>query len=153
MPNPIKINPPLYLASATMDCWKCGAQMPAVSLICPNHSGELNGVATLSNISSLPDTLRRDIQARFPNFQLKYSKMAGSAYYANTCPKCGVITGDFFLHAEPGSPFFPTDEAEAEANRLTIEELPLSGPIELDAEFSVGLGEIILKHGQKRKSD
>jgi len=50
------------------------------------------------------------IQRRVPTFKLKYSKTAGSKYYANTCPGCGVISGDFYLHSEPGAPFFPTDK-------------------------------------------
>lgn len=151
MPNPIKIHPPLYLASATMDCWKCGAEMPAITLISPNNSEDQGGAAILTNIHQMPDLLLQAIQARCPSFKLKYSKMAGSEYYANTCPKCGVITGDFYLHAEPGSPFFPTDEADAA--ELTIEELPLSGPVELDARCGYGLGDLILKHAKKRKTE
>jgi hypothetical protein len=145
--DPLVINPPLYLASATTACWKCGVDMTVVALIAPNNSISAE-VAILSNIEQLPDPLRQDIQRRFPSFKLKYSKTAQSKYYANTCPKCGVICGDFFLHSEPDSPFFPTDETEAA--RLTIEEVPLSGPLELDAACGFGLGEMILAHAQKR---
>jgi hypothetical protein len=95
----------------------------------------------------MPESLLQAIQARFPNFQLKYSKTTQSQYYANTCPKCGVITGDFYLHSEPDSPFFPINEAEAA--ELTIEEIPLAVPVELDAGCGYGLGDFILKHAQR----
>ena len=62
-----------------------------------------------------------------PTFKFKYSKTIGSKYFANTCPICGVISGDFFLHSEPGVPFFPTDEEEA--SLLYQAEIPLEGPI------------------------
>jgi hypothetical protein len=124
--------------------------MPVIALIAPKNSEDPGEAAILSEIASLPDTLRWEIQARCPTFKLKQSKMAGFAYYANTCPKCGVLSGDHYLHSDPGSPFFPADEADAA--KLTIEELPLSGPVELDAGCHFGLGEIILKHAPMRIS-
>lgn len=56
-----------------------------------------------------------------------------------------MLSGDFFLHSEPGSPFFP--ESEEEAAHLTLVEIPMDGPIEVEAGFGMGVGEIILEHG------
>lgn len=38
--------------------------------------------------------------------QYRYSKSIGGKYWVNTCPYCHAIQGDFFLHMEPGGPFF-----------------------------------------------
>lgn len=84
---------------------------------------------------------------RFPSFALRYSKTAGSRYYANTCPKCGVISGDFYLHSEPGAPFFPTTEEEAK--QLTLEAIPLAESIRVRAGVGVGAGDLILEHARK----
>ncbi len=78
------------------------------------------------------------------SIKLKNSKMAGKRYFANTCPKCGVLYGDFFLHAEPGAPFFPSDEQEAKS--LYMKEIPLAKPVEIRAGLNLGLGEMILSN-------
>jgi hypothetical protein len=87
------------------------------------------------------------VGTRFPSFALRYSKTAGSRYYANTCPKCGVISGDFYLHSEPGAPFFPTTEDEAK--ELTLEAIPLASSIRVRAGIGMGAGELILEHARK----
>jgi thiol-disulfide isomerase/thioredoxin len=39
---------------------------------------------------------------------IKYieSRTIESSYWANSCPYCDALQGDFFLHNEPDSPFF-----------------------------------------------
>lgn len=101
-----RIDPPLNLASTTIACWRCGADMPAVAIIASNVPGTEGSVCILSDILSLPVGVRAFIQKRFPTFKLTYSKTIRAKYHANTCPRCGVLSGDFFLHSEPGSPFF-----------------------------------------------
>ena len=122
--------------------------MAAVAIIAPNVPDAEGQVCTLSDIRSLPGAVRGFIQRRFPTFRLKYSRTAQCEYYANTCPKCGVLSGDFYLHSEPGGPFFPTTENEA--SQLTIENIPLDGPVEIEAAFGAGTADLILKHGEKR---
>jgi len=73
--------------------------------------------------------------------------MAGKKYFANTCPKCGVMSGDFFLHSEPGAPFFPTEEEEAKSLYMT--EIPLSGSITAKASLCLGTGDLILENAKK----
>jgi hypothetical protein len=109
----IRIDPPLYLAHTKISCWRCGAKMPALALVAPNV-GEADGaICILSEIKELPPVVLQFVGKRFPSFTLRYSKAVGSRYYANTCLTCGVISGDFYLHSEPGAPFFPTTKAEA----------------------------------------
>jgi hypothetical protein len=141
----IVIDPPLYMASTTITCWRCGADTPAVALIAPNVPEEDGEVGILSNIIELPSSVLVFVQARFPTFKRQLSRTTQSEYYANTCPQCGALSGDFYLHSEPGGAFFP--KTEADAARLTVEEIPLDGPIEVAACLGIGCGDFILEHG------
>ncbi|HHW57747.1 MAG TPA: hypothetical protein GXX15_08810 [Clostridia bacterium] len=38
--------------------------------------------------------------------QYRYSKTVGHKYWANVCPYCGSVQGDWFLHEESEGPFF-----------------------------------------------
>ena len=142
----LKINPPLYLIGMKIPCWRCESTVSVVTLLAPHVDDTEGEICLLSNIEELPNEVLSYIQKRVPTFKFRSSKMAGSRYYANTCPKCRVIHGDFFLHAEPGAPFFPTDEKEAKSLYLT--EIPLSKPIEVDASLSMGVGELILSNAK-----
>lgn len=103
--------------------------------------GPHDDISILSQVEKLSEALLRLVRNRFPSFRLKYSKTLGSRYFANTRPKCGVISGDFHLHSEPGAPFFPTTEEDAK--RLTLEAVPLTGSIRVRAGIGMGAGELI----------
>jgi hypothetical protein len=143
----IRIDPPLYLAHTMVSCWRCGAKMPALALVAPNVAEADGAICILSEIKELPQAVLQFVGKHFPSFTLKYSKAVSSRYYANTCPTCGVISGDFYLHSEPGAPFFPTTKGEAE--QLTLEPVPLVGPITVRAGVGIGAGDLILKHARK----
>ncbi len=64
----IRIDPPLYLASMTLPCWRCGANMPAVGLVAPNVPGTEGSVCILSDIAELPDSVLSFIRKQFPTF-------------------------------------------------------------------------------------
>ena len=118
-------------------CWRCETIMPVIALLAPKIEDTEDQVGVLTGIDSLPEDILRYIQNRVPTFKLKYSKMAGKKYYANICPKCGVIYGDFFLHAEPGAPFFPEDQDAAKL--LYIQKIPMDTPIKVSAGLGFGL--------------
>jgi hypothetical protein len=128
-------------------CWRCETNMPVIALLAPKIYDTEDQVGVLTGIEYIPENILRFIQSRVPTFKLKYSKMAGKKYFANTCPKCGVIYGDFFLHDEPGAPFFPEDEDAAKF--LYIKEIFLTEPIEISAGIGFGLGKIILSNAKK----
>ena len=128
-------------------CWRCGAKMPVIALLAPKVDDTEDQVCILSGIDDIPSEVLSFIQSKVPTFILKYSKTVGRKYFANTCPKCRVIYGDFFLHDEPGAPFFPSDEKEAKS--LYIKEIPLSKPVEISAGLGLGVGEIILSNAKK----
>ena len=143
----IRVDPPLYLAHTMISCWRCGAKMPALALVAPNVAEADGEICILSEIAELPKVVLQFVGKRFPSFMLRYSKTVGTRYYANTCLKCGVISGNFYLHSEPGAPFFPTTKGEAK--QLTLEAVPLAGPITVRAAIGVGAGDLILKHSRK----
>ena len=126
--DPIRIDPPLYLAHTRMSCWRCGADMPAIALVAPNVAETEGEICLLSEVEELPESVLQFVRKRFPSFKLTYSKTLGLRYYANTCPRCGVIFGDFYLHSEPGAPFFPTTEDEAKIELIGKERRPRIGP-------------------------
>jgi len=121
--------------------------MSAVALIAPNVPEAEGIVCVLSEVRELPLPILVFIQRRFPTYQFRYSKTAEARYYANACPRCDVITGDFYLHDEPGAPFFPTDEEAARG--LSIELVPVKGPVDLDAAPATGVGELIMEHAKR----
>ena len=142
-----KIMPPLYLIGKKIHCWRCDSKMPVVALLAPNVEDTDNQICLLSDIVELPKDVLAHIQNRVPTFRLRFSKMAGQKYFGNTCPKCGVLSGEFFLHSEPGAPFFPENEKDARSLYLT--EIPLSTAISVKASLSMGVGELILNNAKK----
>lgn len=143
----LEVSPPLYLIGMKVPCWRCNSKMTVVSLLAPHVADTENQVCVLSNIERMPQEILGVIQKRVPTFQLRSSLMAGSKYFANTCPNCHVIYGDFFLHSEPGAPFFPESEEDAKSVYLT--EIPLLKPIKIEASPGFGLGEMILSNGKR----
>jgi len=143
----LKVSPPLYLIGMKVSCWRCNSRMPVVALLAPYVAGKEGQVCVLSNIEEMPQEILLFIQKRIPTFQLRSSLMAGSRYFANTCPSCHVISGDFFLHSEPGAPFFP--ESNEAIKSLYLTEIRLSDPIEIQASPGIGVGELILSNGKR----
>lgn len=123
--------------------------MPVVALLAPKVDGSFGEVSVLSDILVLPDDIYFFIKNRVPSFKMKYSKMAGHKYLGNTCPSCGLLSGEFFLHSEPGAPFFPEDEEDAKS--LYLLEIPLQDSVKIMASPSTGSGELILEHATKLK--
>ena len=106
----LKINPPLYVIGKKVYCWRCRKKMPAIALLAPHVENAYDEVYTISNITWMPDDVRSFIQSKVPTFLFRDSKTVEGKYFANTCPHCNVIYGNFFLHDEPGAPFFPADK-------------------------------------------
>jgi len=69
-------------------CWKCGEEILA-------FAWTDEGWPKAEPPSPRPRTV-----------QWRFSRTIGSSYWANTCPFCGAIQGDWFLHHEPEGPFF-----------------------------------------------
>lgn len=144
----IQLDPPIHLVAGKANCWRCGATMPVVAILCENVKAPDEGPYILSNTAELPRELTTFIQDRFPTFRLTYSQTIGRKYYANNCSKCGVISGDFYLHSEPGAPFFPTEPDEARL--LTIETIPINHTCFARSGCGYGTGDLILQCAKRR---
>ncbi|MBC8179523.1 hypothetical protein H8E88_00205 [candidate division KSB1 bacterium] len=53
----IQLDPPLHLIGGETFCWRCGASMPVVAILCENADAEDEGPFILSNIAELPHEL------------------------------------------------------------------------------------------------
>lgn len=121
--------------------------MPVVAILAPKVEGTAGEICILSEITELPDAVLAYIQGRVPTFKLKFSKTVGQKYFASTCPKCGVLSGDFHLHSEPGAPFFPTDKREAASLYMT--QILVLGRIHARASIDMDCGDLILKNARR----
>ena len=153
------ISPPVYALEAPTSCWHCGVNAKAVALACINleepgekvssieEIGGKDEPLILSDLKKVPDLLLGQLRVIQPHIEWRFSRTAGDSYWANICPHCGALFGDFYLHSEPGGAFFPEDNEAA--SQILIHELKLSGPIEIDASWSLGIGGFIFKRGQR----
>lgn len=122
--------------------------MSVVAILAKNLGSDYeNAIGILSDVVDLPKEVKEFIQQKVPTFKKVYSKTIEHKYYGNTCPKCGMLTGDFFLHSEPGAPFFPTQDKEAKLLYMT--EIPLVGEILIKAGIAFGIGEIIFENAKR----
>lgn len=135
------------MVGTKINCWRCRAKMTVIALLAPNVEDTEGSVCLLSSIKYLPKDVYFYIQNRVPTYKLKYSNTTKDKYLGNTCPKCGVLYGDFYLDGDFGDPFFPEDENDAKS--LYITEIPLRNPIVIDASLSMGSAEIILKYAKQ----
>lgn len=72
------------------ECWSCGVTIPVFEWGAPMHSTD------------------RPPSPRPRTIKYRYSKTVGSKYWANTCPNCNRIQGDFPLRMRSGGAFGPT---------------------------------------------
>lgn len=145
----MKIHKPLFMVGKKIPCWKCTTTMSVIALIAPNTEGLdcENEVCILCSITDLPEELIGYIQSRVPSYQMTYSNTAGDFCFANTCPKCKALTGDFYLHNNVGGAFFPIDEDGAK--ELYLVELPITEPVEIEGDYRCGTAEMILENAHK----
>jgi hypothetical protein len=143
----LRIEPPLYMIGMKTSCWRCQARMPVIALLAPRVADTDDEVCILGQIEEMPDDVLAFIQQKVPTFQFRTSKMGGSRYFANTCPKCKAIFGHFFLHAEPGAIFFPTSEVEASS--LYMKEIPISRSVIMEASPEFGIGNLIMENAKQ----
>jgi hypothetical protein len=143
----MKVDPPLYLVGMKVTCWRCGSRMTVVALLAPKVEGANGEVCIIYNVRSLPTDVLSFIQRKAPTFQFRASRTAGSEYFANTCPRCKTVYGDFYLHDEPGAPFFP--ESEEDAKLLYVTEIPLASTVRIQGSPGVGIGELMLQHAKR----
>lgn len=82
--------PDVYYRYGICKCWKCKREI--VVFTWPKDGMHDQSAP---KVKPIPRTV-----------QYRFSKTVGDKYWANTCPYCQSIQGDFFLHAEPDGAFF-----------------------------------------------
>lgn len=86
--------PTTYYRYGICKCWKCKREILVFSW--PRYDmGD-----------GIWDDSPPKVKPRPRTVQYRFSKTAGGTYWANTCPYCQSVQGDFFLHCEPDGPFF-----------------------------------------------
>jgi hypothetical protein len=96
---------------APRSCWKCAKDI----LIFKWCNSMLEG-----EIEKPPEPVPHTIQIR-------HTAMSGEDYWANTCPYCNSVQGDFYISNEPDSPLFilggiEDDPKSFESDMLRISE-------------------------------
>lgn len=84
---------------APYQCWKCGKQ---IIIFKWSNSMLEGGIEKPSE--PIPHTIKES-----------YTKISDETYWANTCPHCSSVQGDFFISNEPDSPFFGLDSEIADS--------------------------------------
>lgn len=75
---------------APYKCWKCKGEM--IAFVWPEDEW--------SDESSVPpEPIPKTVR-------VSYTQMSDSEYWANVCPHCEAVQGDFYVFSEPDSPLF-----------------------------------------------
>ena len=130
---------PFYLLVNSTPCWECGQSCRVVGI-----AAEEGEPFMIHKVESMPEEFIAAIQRVHQSYVLRWSSDDDTFYYVNTCP-CGSRFSDFYLFSRPSGAFFPRDEEEASA--IEIYEFPFEGTFSFKAEYGLGTGSYILKHG------
>lgn len=122
---------PIYLVETTRKCWKCNNIIPIFGVANRRDKKAINvpsydDMDDVSNyrperdyyhkhfgfslrffeyIQGMSNEDLHKIKVIAPDYQLRFSKTVGYKYFANTCPHCKMIQGDFELYEEPDEGF------------------------------------------------
>ena len=118
--------PPFEIIRGIMRCHKCGGEFEATGLVTKDVAEitkeellelpldgkfldrlEKFGLAYLMYVQDLPPELLKEIQTINPGYRKDFTYTTQSEYFANHCPHCEALTGDYFLFSEPDAPFGP----------------------------------------------
>lgn len=143
--------PEAYLVRGSKLCWKCSAPIAVIGFLMAPGFQMLeswdDGEATWSEqddwrfahyIGELAQPAARFAVATSPDYRLAFSKTTNSRYWANHCPACRRLQGDFNLFCEPDGPFMPTTRQEASTLRATrlVEPFEACGEPSFDVDFA-----------------
>jgi hypothetical protein len=129
-----------WIAHATGECDGCRAETRFVALALPpsHHSLALDcdvqkeelvaynwetaeWSAFLFYVESLPEEVRRRLQAASEGYRFAFSERTQGSYWANHCTACGALMEDHDLFCEPDGAFLPTTAESAAA--VTLEHV------------------------------
>ena len=67
----------------------------------------------VSRVTDIDPRALGQIRHYAPSWRPGYSQTAGTSYYANHCPYCSRLQGDFMIFSEPGGAFLPESPQQA----------------------------------------
>ncbi|MCW1978676.1 hypothetical protein [Xanthomonas campestris] len=131
--------PSYALLQADTKCWKCGEGTRVTTIWVPSFADtsdvegpedepEIGGAATLRHIEDLDDNVAAHVREVATWLKPGHSETAETTYWANHCPHCDALQGDYFVMGVNG-PFFPQFRVEADALAL----IPGRGPLRANA--------------------
>lgn len=135
-PPRLTVNPPLYLLTGQAECYKCELIQPVIGLAAGSVSDPATdgrptpGSAVLTYVTDLPASVLEVMAERSDLYRMRYSVAAGFDYYMNLCT-CGATFGDHYLAEQPGGPFMPLYDGDADT--LTVDALPFTDPLQIGA--------------------
>ena len=129
-----------WIAHATGECDRCGAETRFVALALPpaHQSLALNSdvqedelvaytwetaewSAFLFYVEYLPEEVQRRLQALSEGYRFAFSQRTQGSYWANHCAACGALMEDHDLFCEPDGAFLPATAESAAA--VTLEQV------------------------------
>jgi hypothetical protein len=153
----MRIGTPIYLVESQDLCWKCRKPQRVIALAAARlddgedmdtfDGGPMEEPFLFKNVQRLAAPLEQWLAKNAPLFRRHFSKKAGLEYFANHCQNCGANFGDHFLH-ESGGAFFPINPHDAE--HISLVELPFDGEFEIEADWVMGAGDLLLEFAQRR---
>ncbi len=126
------------IVMAKKSCWKCEKEMPVTTFLLDRYYQldeyedsdlglsffnwqETENESFVSNITALDHHVLTKMQTINPHYKKTYSKTLKGSYYANNCPHCGMLQGDFNLYQEPGSVFYDSRDASKFTIMMEVE--------------------------------
>ena len=100
-----------YYAVWNKGCWKCGREITVALDVCgwsfvpcdtleyEEYEGEESNAGGLWRYK-MPSWLLKHLRLLGANIQFRKTSVVEGGYYANVCPHCGAVQGDWFLHEE-----------------------------------------------------
>ena len=140
---------PIYLLESSTACWKCGLINSVFCLAASGvkEEGFQDQFVCFSNLQKVPDILSEFFKVKTPRYYLDYTYQSESIYYINHCA-CGAKQGDFYLHDEPESPFFPLTSDDAKC--LMLYPIKSLNDIEIKSGYCSQEDDLITIHAQRK---
>jgi len=131
-----------YIVQSSTSCWICKKTTEVACIVVPqgHESFESDSclpseyAASLNELEYLNDEPLTILGRLAPSCFLDYSQQADHSYLMNHCSHCRAKLGDFYLHSEPGGPFFPITSEDYKA--IHIQRFDIA--IEAEASTSIG---------------
>ncbi|MBX3352947.1 MAG: hypothetical protein KF684_08420 [Phycisphaeraceae bacterium] len=129
------IGPPFHIVIGVTRCYRCGGAFEVAAIAGSDPEGH---ACFSTHIESMPEALLDAVRAQIAVYRKVFSRSVGHQYYANICPHCDALSGDFFLH-QPGELFGVMEPEDAHGLRVISVGPNVNGSIVGSALFGSSL--------------